>query len=139
MEEKNPVFTGLALSSEAHILWALSNFFLQLFVWGLATSLFLSWASTEWEGFLLFAFVTGLIGLIWGVVPLWAVLYPRRDRLKAVAGVEATLAPEGNTFPVPVGYFEGACECSRLERASARSEVHNGVEFCGRCKKASKY
>lgn len=77
--KKNPVFTGLALSSEARILWALSNFFLQLFVWGLPTSLFLSWASTEWEGFLFLAFITGLIGVIWGVVPLWVVLYPSRN------------------------------------------------------------
>ncbi len=58
------------------ILWGLANFFLQLFVWGSLTGLFFYWAWIAWEGFWVLAFVSGLVGIIWGVVPLWVILYP---------------------------------------------------------------
>jgi len=64
------------------ILWGLANFFLQLFVWGSLTGLFFYWASIVWEGFWGLAFVSGLVGIIWAVVPLWVILYPNEVKLE---------------------------------------------------------
>ena len=63
------------------IFWGLANFFLQLFVWGFLTGLFY-WASIVWEGFWVLAFVSGLVGIIWAVVPLWLILYPNEVKLE---------------------------------------------------------
>jgi hypothetical protein len=32
--------------------------------------------------------------------------------------------------------LEGTCECSKWERRVGNTGVHNGVKYCGRCKKA---
>jgi len=71
-----PSIPELTKSSE-NILWGLANFFLQLFVWGLPTGLFLFLASPGYEGFVFLASITGLAGIIWAVVPLWMILYPK--------------------------------------------------------------
>ena len=63
-----------------NILWGLANFFLQLFVWGSLFGLFFYWASIWWDGLFVLAFVFGLVGTIWAVVPLWLILYPKEVR-----------------------------------------------------------
>ena len=62
--------------SSENILWGLANFFLQLFVWGSLAGLFVYLASIIWEGLFVLAFISGLVGIIWAVVPLWLILYP---------------------------------------------------------------
>ena len=34
--------------------------------------------------------------------------------------------------------MEGTCECTKWERGSGNVEVHEGVQYCGRCNKALK-
>ena len=64
------------------ILWGLANFFLQLSVWGSLFGLFFYLASIWWDGLFVVAFVFGLVGIAWAVLPLWEILHPEEVNLE---------------------------------------------------------
>jgi len=66
------------------VVWALANFFLHLFVWGLITILLanfplfllVNWGLELWEVFWLLPIASLAIGVFLAITPLWIALHP---------------------------------------------------------------
>lgn len=100
-----------------------------LVIAGLGIGLALAAGGLAFAGIVVFGgAVTIIVGLFHSIIAGLDEL-EKSDRSKAM---ELSATP-------PLGYLEGSCECSKSERASARIDVHDGVEYCARCKKPSQY
>jgi uncharacterized membrane protein YozB (DUF420 family) len=93
-------------SNSDQVIWALANFFLHLFVWGLITTLLANfplfllanWGLEVWEIFWLLPITSFAVGVFLAVTPLWIALHPDQP------------APSNRpkeTAPVPIWAYVG--------------------------------